>query len=807
MKKWLLLAMIAFSSVRVYAQHEWHVSGFVRDSAGIGIENVRIDVTDLGQKAVTDKNGFFRIRFIGNNAQILRFSAINYQDKEIAIDYGFSGKAIDIRLENKDFQIPQVLVSDNRTKQDAMQKLESKLLNSIPSTGGDQIQAMIKTMPGVASGNELTSSYSVRGGNYDENLVYINGIEIFKPVLLQSGQQEGLGMANPDLVSKIDFSSGGFSVVYDDKMSSVLDIKYRQPLKQRAGASLSLLGASAYFEGRNINNKLLYSSGIRYKNAQYLLKSLETQGEYKPNFADFQTLVAYQVSSKWSINFFAYHATNNFLFFPKDQRTSFGTLSDALSLYIDFDGSEKDKFTSTTGAIYTDWNISGNAGLRLTAALYNNNEALTYDIQGRYSLNQLDKQIGSSTFGDSIMNLGIGRYIDHARSYYQARIYNIKQNGWWQIGHSMLQWGLKYQRELVGDEVNEWKLIDSAGFSLPNQNDKLLLSEAWYSDNQITINRFNAYLHSSYKKTGNSAWNIDFGLRYSFSDLNNQHLFSPRLSFGWFPHANRNLFIRFGGGVYYQSVVFREIIDRQGNAHRNTKTPFSIQYQASGDYDFNMMGRPFHFRAELYLKALRQIIPYSVDNIRTIYYPGQTAKGYAGGLDLRLNGEFVPDVESWLSVSLMNSGIDIFGDTLAIQPLPNDHFLNVSLYFQDYIPGNKRFKMYLALFYLTGKPFGPPNNDGYYAPLRITDYKRADIGFSFDMMPQYHQNIGLKKYFKQALVNVEVFNLLGINNTVSYNWVKIVPNIGALSNQQYSSVAVPNRLSTRRLNLRIIFSF
>jgi hypothetical protein len=808
LKRFAFLLMMSLFFLQAYAQKNWEVSGTIKDTAGKAVEHVNIIVINTNISTSSDKGGNFNLSFSEKRPFILSFSGMNFKNKEIEINPDSAGKIIEITLEPFDYQIGEVTISNNKTTENGLIKIESKLLNSIPSIGGDNIQVFIKTMPGVASGNELSSNYSVRGGNFDENLVYINDIEIFRPALLQSGQQEGLNMANPDLVSKIDFSPGGFSVIYDDKMSSVLDIKYRKPDEFKAGSSISLLGASTYFEGNMLNKKFTHLTGIRYKNAQYLLKSLETNGEYRPNFFDFQSILSYHFNNKLTASFLGYYANNNFLFFPEDRITSFGTISEALSLYVDFNGNEKDNFTSAIGSLSLDYKISDKTHLKWGTAIYNNNESLTYDIEGRYSLNQLDKQLGSSTFGDSILNLGIGRYLDHARSYYNSRVFSFWHNGWSQLGNNYIQWGIKYQHELYSDKVNEWKMIDSAGYSIPNYNDQLALSESWFSNNTQNTNHLSAYIHSVYHNPGDKLWNIDYGIRYSLSSLNNESLLSPRISIGWYPQKNNKLYLRMGGGLYYQSIVFREIIDRQGNMHPETKTPYSIQYTASGDYDFKMMGRPFHFKAEIYYKRLFRMIPYSVDNIKNVYYPGQTGNGYASGIDFRLNGEFVKDVESWLSVSLMKSGIDIDKDTLGMQPLPNDHLVNVSLYFQDYVPGNKRFKMYLAMFYLSGRPFGPPNNDGYYAPLRIADYKRVDIGFSVDLKPEEKKlYYGFGKIFKQVLLNLEVFNLLGINNIVSYNWIKIVPNSSIVGYEQYSSVAVPNRLSARRFNIRLLMSF
>lgn len=807
MQKWMFVCLAYIFCLPAFAQNNWEIYGTVKDSSGIPLEHILINVIDNNSSTVTDHKGFFKFSFQELHDYQLLFSGLNYRNKKVTVKPEMKGIELIVLLEASPIQISEVLISDNKVLQNGLTRIEPKILNSIPSIGGDRVQNIIKTMPGVASVNELSSAYTVRGGNYDENLVYINGIEILRPALLQSGQQEGLNMINADLVSRIEFSSGGFSAVFDDKMSSVLDIKYRQPEKFSAGASISLLGASLFIEGTGLKDKFSHLTGLRYKNAQYLFKTLETSGEYKPNFFDFQSLISYHFSKKFNASIFGYFSDNNYLFFPDDRSTSFGTTAEAIKLYIDFEGKENDRFRSLLGAFTLNFSPAENTMLKISSSLYDNHESLNYDIEGRYSLNQLDKQLGSSSFGDSILNLGIGRFIDHARSYYNARIFSLNHTGWWYQTNNKISWGLKFQKEFFEDQVNEWKMMDSAGYSIPYTNQEIILAERWYSNNLQKTDKISAFINNSYQNPGRR-WNLEYGIRYTFSNINQQQLFSPRVSAGWFPLAEKKFFLRAGSGVYYQSLVFREIIDRDGKIYPSTKTPFAIHYTLSGDYDFQLMGRPFHFKAELFYKNLNNLIPYSVENIRNIYYPGKTAKGFAGGIDMRLNGEFVKDTESWLSISLMKSGIKIAGDTIGKQPLPNDHFVNISLYFQDYVPGNERFRMYLALYYVSGRPFGPPNNTAYYAPLRIKDYKRADIGFSVEL--KQSEGMARRKssaYFKQVLLNIEIFNLLGISNTISYNWVTVVPNSSVIGSDIYSTFAVPNRLSARRLNLRLLVQF
>ena len=807
MVKWVLFLILNLFSFSIFSQDKWTIYGTITDKENNVIELANIRVQGSDQGTVSDKNGNYKLSITEKKDVVLIFWGLGFIEKKVSVVYHKENIKLDIVLENDDEKLSEVQITDQRAKENGLMHIEPLLLNNIPNISGNSVQTFIKTLPGVASANELSSTYSVRGGNFDENLVYINGIEVFKPMLLQSGQQEGLDMVNADLVSKVEFSSGGFSAKYGDKMSSVLDIHYKKPSEFKASTSLSLLGATAHIEGSQFKQKFTYLMGLRYKNSQYLLNSLETQGEYKPNFLDFQSVLGYE-SKKLSVSLLTYITNNNYLFYPSDRSTSFGTSNEALNLYVAFDGSEKDKFTSYMGGLTFDYKPSNKLGMKLNISAYSNSEALTYDIEGRYSLNQLDKQIGSSTFGDSILNLGIGKFIEHARSYLDAIIANVNYTGWLEAGNNYIQWGTKYQHENVKDKVNEWQMMDSAGYSVPNHEANLELAQHWYSNNSLIANSISSFFQVNYKVNGTRDWNIEYGARLFWRDVNRQFLISPRVSFGIFPLDNKKFYLRFGSGYYYQPLFYREMIDKEGIMYKNIETPYSIHYTASGEYDFKMLDRPFHFKAELYYKSLKNLTPYSVDNIRINYYPGQTAKGYASGLDLRLNGEFVPETESWLSLSLMKSAINIAGDTIGNQPLPNDHLVNVSLFFQDYIPGNKRLKMYLALYFLSGLPFGPPNNETYYAPFRMPAYKRADIGFSI-VLKQEDKKTGSAfiNNFKNILLNLEVFNLLGINNTISYNWITVVPNSSVVGNNGYASFAVPNRLSARRFNVRLSMDF
>ena len=808
-KSILFILLMILLSTKVLSQNKTVISGKVISADGAVLEMVNVSISGSRLGTFTDSQGFYKLNYSGKSPIHLHFSHLNYAPLDTLLSYKNQKQiTCNIVLKPKDKELAEINITDKSSAESGITKLDPKIMNTVPHVSGNRIQTLIKTLPGVAAVNEMSSNYSVRGGNFDENLVYINGFEIFRPVLVQAGKQEGLDMANADLVSTVNFSAGGFPAKYGDKMSSVLAIKYKKPTVFKAGFNIGLLGASGHLEGSSKNRKFSYLAGIRYKNSQYLLNSLETKGEYKPNFLDAQANFVYELSKSWSISLLTYFSNNNYLFYPEDRSTSFGTTKDAVNLYVDFEGGEKDRFMSALGGLTAQYKSGKNYNMQIKTSAYADYEALKYDIKGRYSLNELDKQIGSETFGDSILNLGIGSFISHARNYFNAQIYNIEYKIDYSGNKQNIQAGIKYQLENISDEINEWEMTDSAGYSIPYTGTELLLSKAYRSENQIVSNRYFAYIQANYHGKGLVKWNIEYGLRFQYWDFNRKSLISPRIAGGFYPTNKQKLYLRFSSGIYYQSLFYKEIINYRGDIYSDISSPRSIHFSASGDYDFKMFQRPFHFKTELYYKLIDHIIPYSVDNIRILYYPEKTAEGYIGGADFRLNGEFVPGVDSWLSLSLMKSAMEIENDTLGKQPFPNDHPVNISLFFQDYVPGNDRFRMNLALMYLSGLPFGPPQEDSYYAPLRMPAYFRVDIGFSAELKKEnvLNKSAWLNK-FRFVRLSLDIFNLLGINNTISYNWIRVVPNSANLSGLQATEFAVPNYLSNRRINLSLTIGF
>ncbi len=803
-----ILINIAFS-ITVFSQNKIKISGKVTDNQGAVIEMANVSIYGTSKGTSTNTTGIFSIDYSEKSPVHIVVSHLSYSSFDTLIYFSNEKNIyLNIQLQKKDKEIATINITDKSSAEAGITKLSPKIMNSIPQVSGNSIQSMIKTLPGVASLNEMSSSYSVRGGNFDENLVYINGFEIFRPVLVQAGKQEGLDMANADLVSSVNFSAGGFAAKYGDKLSSVLDIKYKKPKEFKANANLGLLGAAVHVEGSSKNGKFSYLTGMRYKNSQYLLNSLETKGEYKPNFLDIQSNFEYQISQKWTISLLTYFANNNYLFYPEDRSTSFGTTKDAVNLYVDFEGSEKDRFRAFLGGLSAEYKANKFLNMQLKTSAYADYEELKYDIKGRYSLNELDKQIGSETFGDSILNLGIGSFIKHARNYFEAQIYNIEYKLNYVLNKHRIQFGLKYQNEQIDDQINEWQMKDSAGYSIPYTGQQIILSSAYRSANQISSNRYFAFIQADYHGIGAVRWNIEYGIRWQYWDFNRKTLISPRFAGGFYPAANQKLYLRFSSGIYYQSLFYKEIINYTGDVFKDINSPRSIHFSISGDYDFSMFSRSFHFKTELYYKLITNIIPYSIDNIRVLYYPEKTAAGFVSGADFRLNGEFVPGVDSWLSFSLMKSRMNIDNDTIGEQPFPNDHPVNISLFFQDYVPGNDRFRVNLTLMYLSGLPFGPPLEDTYYAPLRMPAYFRVDIGFSAELKKENQQS---KSAFLNKLrymrIGLDIFNLLGINNTISYNWITVVPNSSNIGGLQATEFAVPNYLSNRLVNLSLTIGF
>ncbi len=679
-------------------------------------------------------------------------------------------------------------------------------------------------MTGVASNNELSSQYSVRGGNFDENLVYVNDIEIYRPFLVRSGQQEGLSFLNSDMVSSIQFSAGGFEAKYGDKMSSVLDIQYKRPKETGGSLTLSLLGASAHLEGSAAKEKLSYLLGIRQKSNQYVLNSLQTKGEYRPSFTDLQTYIIYSLSAKSDISFLANYARNMFRVVPEDRETAFGTLTEAYQFKVYFEGQEKDKFDNYLAGLTYAYRPESNTNLKLILTTFSSTETESFDILGQYFLSRLETDWGSDEFGRPTDPIGVGSYLNHARNTLDARVYNIEQRGTIEKTGSLINWGVKIQHERIDDRMSEWTMIDSAGYILPHQQDSvgythpgaqpyfdLVLQDVLKSRNVLNSMRYSGFLQQSWSLTRDSIkWTVNAGLRSLYWDVNKQVLLSPRVSVSFKPNWKDDILFRVAAGIYHQPPFYREVRRPDGTLNKDLKAQSSYQLVAGSDLNFKAWDRPFKFVSEVYFKYLENLVSYEVDNVRIRYSGENDAKGYAVGLDLRVNGEFVRGTDSWASLSIMQTKEDILndfyvnnsGDTVHPGYLsrPTDQRVNFSLFFQDYLPKNPTFKMYLNTIYGSSLRFGPPKSERYQQTYKTPPYFRVDIGFS-KMIKGEDSKVSernILRHFKQMWVSLEIFNLLQVSNTISYLWVSDV------SNRQY---AIPNYLTPRQINLKLYTQF
>jgi hypothetical protein len=777
------------------------LSGRVTDSAGQPVELVNVALKNYPIGTTTNRRGEYLLRIPARREVTVVFSSIGYITVEHILQAGPEEKiTFNMVLQPSNLEISEIQVTEQRRSGGSLVRIDPKLTSNLPSAGSGAVEAIIKTLPGVSSNNELSSQYSVRGGNFDENLVYVNDIEIYRPVLIRAGQQEGLSFINSDMVSSIEFSAGGFSARYGDKMSSVLDIKYRRPVEFRGSATASLLGGSAHIEDLALKGKLSHITGIRYKTNRYLLGTLDEKGEYNPSFVDLQTHITYQLSSEFDISFLGNIARNEYQFIPKTRKTSFGTWSTPLNTTIYFQGNETDNYQTYLGALSANYHPDENLSLKFIASAYMAGEAETYDILGQYYLNQLERNMSSEEFGDSVLNLGVGTFLNHARNYLDATVFSISHRGAYNTDKHLLNWGLKLQHEKIENRINEWIYRDSTGYSLPYSDSQVLLYYTLNSRSDLSTNRITAYLQDTWQVPVNRGdLYLNVGVRSHYWDFNRELVISPRFSINYFPDWEENISFKLTAGMYSQPAFFKELINRQGEIDSTNKSQRSFQVLLGTDYLFTAWDRPFRFTSEAYFKHMTRLIPYQVDNVRIRYLPGQQAEGYATGLDMKINGEFVSGVQSWASLSLMKTEENIIGDGHGYIPRPTDQRFNFSLFFQDYLPGNPTWKMHLAAFYGSRLPTGPPKSERWQDTFRMPPYRRVDMGLSKVIISENSiTSSRLLKPVKDLSVSLEVFNLLNINNTVSYFWV--ASNWGDM-------FAVPNYLTSRKVNFKISVSF
>lgn len=828
-----VLFIFIFLSGSLNAQNTGTISGTVTDSLGKALEGASISVFGMPIATVTNAEGAYSLSVPAKAIRVVySFAGLRADTLNIKLNNGES-RTINRSLKSSITQLPEFILKETPITRINMTPVNPKLITHIP-TPNQSVEDIIKTLPGVSSSNELSSGYSVRGGNFDENLVYVNDIEIYRPFLVRSGQQEGLSFVNSDMVSSIYFSAGGFDAVYGDKMSSVLDIQYRKPKKFGGSFNFSLLGGAIQLEGLSKNKKHYITGGFRYKTSSYILSGLDTKGDYKPSFYDVQLLSGYSLDKKTDMEVFANYSRNNYLVIPATRETEFGTVKQAYKLKIFFEGQENDLFETGLGAVSLTHKPNVKTKLKFIASGFKTFEEERFDILGQYFLDQLESDIGSDNFGNSLFNLGVGSFLDHARTRLEAFVWNLEHKGDYVSDKTLLRWGVKVQREEIKDQLREWQYLDSAGFSVPTWRDSLnpVLEMKSFTNTKINLNstRYSGYLQNTWTVTDTTRIILATGIRAQYWDLNQQLVISPRASVTYKPQWKRDLSFRFAAGVYYQPPFYRELRDLDGIVHNGVKAQQSIHFVLGSDYNFLALGREFKLVTELYYKYLDNLIPYKIDNVRIRYLADQTAKGYAAGIDFRLNGEFVPGTESWASLSLLKTEEDVKNDFYydyynsngekiipgytfndipvdsvrnepGYIPRPTDQRVTFGVFFQDYLPKFPAYKVYLNFLFGTGLPFGPPGKDRYKDVLRIPPYRRADIGFAKQIIGEDVKRppkIKLLRKFSEVWINVEVYNLLQVNNTVSYIWVRDV------SSRLY---AVPNYLTARQINGRLSFKF
>ena len=803
-KFYIILFLLLSAIFAVSAQDIVKINGRVIDADNQPIELALVRIAGTTTGTTTNLEGKYELKVSTADSVVVVFSCLGYKTEEHLLKNPKGDMKINVQLQKKSIDLGEVVVTEFQKQQGTMQKIKASDMRLMPNTSGG-IEGMLATFAGVNSSNELSSQYSVRGGNFDENIVYINGIEIYRPLLVRSGQQEGMSVINPDLVSSISFSSGGFSAEYGDKMSSVLDIQYKRPEALEVSLSGSFLGATASVG--HSTGKFTQLHGVRYHTNSTLLSSLDVKGEYNPSYFDYQTYMTYKFTDKFEVALLGNIAINNYQFTPFERSTSFGTAYDTKSFTVYFDGMERDVFETYFGSFSANYRPAKDNEISFQFSAFRSNEFVSYDISGQYWLDELANDGGPSsentpTKGD----LGVGTYHEHARNRLIATVVSASLKGAHRVAGNDIRWGVTYNREQIYDYLREWEMRDSVGYTLPYEGDNINMIYNIISENRLASNRISAYLQDTYKlRTEAGLFSFNGGVRISYWDFNNECIVSPRASVTFIPEKNDNFTFRVAGGIYYQAPFYKEFRDTisQGNnnfvVHLNDriKSQQSIQIVAGGDYTFRAFDRPFKFSLEAYYKKLNDLIPYEANNVKLWYSGKNESEGYAAGLDLKLYGEFVPGTDSWLSFSLMRTEEKINGVWV---PRPTDQRYSVGIFFQDYVPRLPMLKISLKGIISDGLTFGSPMKgraEGYY---RAPAYKRVDLGLTYILIggeEQWSKN-GFWRNIKGATIGVDIFNLFDFANVNSYTWVTDVNNV------QY---AVPNYLTRRQLNVRIAVNF
>lgn len=801
--KYILAIVCALWAYNLSAKVTIH--GKISDEENQPLEFVTVQIANTAIGTTSDLNGRYEIATAEQDTLTVIFSCIGYKEERRQLINPQGNITINLRMNINSQILKEVNVTEYRKQTNTMQRIDANAFKLSPDVSGGGLEAMLTTMAGVNSSNEMSSQYSVRGGTYDENSVYINGIEIYRPQLVSSGQQEGLSIINPDLVGEVNFSTGGFSAEYGDKMSSALDITYRDPEAFEGNVSLSFMGGSVAI-GQS-SKRFSQIHGFRYKSNSSLLSSMETKGEYDPKYFDYQTNMSYKFSDKFKVSFLGNIAINNYKFKPVNRTTNFGTSTDAKQFKVYFDGQEKDKFETYFGALSLNYKPLKSTEFTFIASGYLTNELVSYDISGEYWLDQAGTT-GNANSGNAIGGeLGVGRYHEHSRNRLKASVFALTLKGKTGINKHSLDYGVVYNRENIFDRTREWELRDSAGYSLPSNGTTVNMIYNLSSNHDVSTNRIALYAQDTYRLPSSIGYfTFNGGIRLSYWDFNKEFLFSPRANVGFVPEANQRWTVRFATGLYYQSPFYKEyrmpVEDENNNytitLNKEIKSQRSIHFILGGDYIFRAFDRPFKFSTEAYCKLLGNLIPYEVDNLKITYSGVNGSNGYTTGIDCKLFGQFVPGTDSWISFSLMKTQEELNGVKV---PRPTDQRYSFALFFTDYFPKVPSLKFSLRGIFSDGLPTTAPRGTRDQGYFRAPAYKRVDIGLSYALLSplkEGERRSGFHKYFKSIWLGVDAFNLLDISNVSSYYWVTDVNNL------QY---AVPNYLTRRQFNIRLSIDF
>lgn len=783
----ICLLVTVTASAQTFTLH-----GRVTDENNEPIEFASVSCLKQGKMTMTSIKGEYSMQLHSADSVVIKFSMIGYKAKTRILRRPRGKQTLQIVLHSDENQLGEVTITGKKIETGQMEDISKDHLKSLPSASGNAVEELIQSQAGVSTHSELSSQYNVRGGSFDENSVYIDNVEIYRPFLVRSGQQEGISVINPDMVEKISFSTGGYEARYGDKMSSALNIKYRKPKKFEATASASMLGASAFIGVSN--KKVSWSNGFRYKTTKHLLGSMDTKGEYSPTFIDYQTYLTYTPNKRWEIKLLGNISDNHYNFTPEDRETKFGTMENVKAFQVYFDGQEKDVFRTFFGAVGITRNFGEKTSLSLIASAFNTREQEKYDIQGQYWLTQTETS----------ENLGVGTYFQHARNYLKAHVESAKLLFKTKYKKHDIEGAFTFKKEKITENSVEYEMRDSSNYSIPHTGKDLYMIYSMRAKNVLDANRIEAYVQDAFRFTSNNEktlYTLNYGIRLSHWSYTKETIVSPRVSLGIIPAFNENITMRFATGLYYQAPFFKELRDTTtqngityASLNSKAKSQRSIHFIAGFDYRFRMNNRSFKFTAEAYYKALGNLVPYSVNNVKVVYYGSNESSGHAAGIDLKLYGEFVPGTDSWLSLSLMNTSMKLNGKSI---PLPTDQRYAINLFFTDYFPGTDRWKMSLKLALADGLPFSAPHQELESNVFRAPAYKRADIGLSYRLL----NNEGKQRkhiQLRNVWLGAECLNLFGINNVNSYYWITDI------TGGQY---AVPNYLTGRQINFRVTVDF